>query len=196
MENQFKEILKIHNALKQQIRETEIKSIKLGIIEVFRRIDEFDNYMVSSYGNVKNIKNRRILKPFINSGGYYNVTLCKNGKGKNLSVHRLIAIAFIDNPKKKLCVDHVDNNRLNNNVNNLRWVTNQENNQNRSISSKNTSGVKGVTFDKVHKKWKAFINIDGKYISVGYYTILEDAKQARQTKAKELFGTFINSCEN
>ena len=48
---------------------------------------------------------------------------------------------LLENPDNKLCVDHMDTNRLNNNIDNLRWSTSQENNRNTKLSSKNTSGI-------------------------------------------------------
>jgi len=110
----MEEILEIHKKLKQKIRATEDKAIQVGI-EVYRKIDGYENYIISSLGNVKNIKTGRILKQLRNNDGYYVVTLYKSCKGKLFSIHRLVAIAFIANPENKNCVDHVDNNRLNNN---------------------------------------------------------------------------------
>jgi len=70
-------------------------------------------------------------------------------------LHRLISEAFIPNPDNKLCIDHIDNNTLNNNsINNLRWVTTKENAQNAKLSAKNTSGFKGVSFHKKLNKWR------------------------------------------
>lgn len=92
-------------------------------------------------------------------------------------------------------MDHINNNRLNNNVCNLGWATRSENNFNNSISKRNTSGIKGVSYDKRDKKWRAKIQINGKEKHLGYYNSLEEAKTVRQQKAKELFGEYLNSCE-
>ena len=93
-------------------------------------------------------------------------------------------------------MDHRDNNRLNNNVNNLRYVNSQQNNFNRSLSSKSTSGYKGVTFDKSNQKWKAQISINKKIKHLGYFTNKEDALKARLKKSVEIQGEFINQCES
>jgi hypothetical protein len=106
-----------------------------------------------------------------------------------------MAIAFIPNPENKQFVDHKNNIRTDNTLENLRFVTNQENNRNSSLSKKNTSGIKGVGFHKNTNKWCAYIKINGKKIHLGYYTNIEDAKRMRQNKAKEIFGIYINSCE-
>ena len=112
-----------------------------------------------------------------------------------LKVHKLVANAFIDNTKNKTIVDHKNNNKLDNNINNLRWCTSQENNRNRSISNRNTSNIKGVFFDKKYNKWRAQITIDGTNVHLGCFDNIEDAKKARATRAKKVFGIFINACE-
>ena len=72
------------------------------------------------------------------------------------------AESFIANPYNKPIVDHINNNKLDNNIRNLRFVTHQENNMNRKLSSKNTSNFKGVSFSKQRNKWCAQIKINGK----------------------------------
>lgn len=86
-------------------------------------------YQVSNFGRVKSNKfgKERILKPFTNSTGYLLVSLCKDGKVKAFTVHRLVAEAFIDNPDNLPQVNHRDENKLNNNVDNLEWCTNEYN---------------------------------------------------------------------
>jgi hypothetical protein len=78
-------------------------------------------------------------------------------------IHRLIAIAFIPNPENKDCDDHIDNNRTNNKMNNIRWASQQENQRNRTTQINNTSGTKGIVFDKTNNKWRAQITIDRKF---------------------------------
>ena len=86
-------------------------------------------YMVSNWGRVKSIKfgKERILKPVTNSSGYLLVGLYKNNIEKKYSVHRLVAEAFIPNPYNLPQVNHRDENKLNNNVDNLEWCTNEYN---------------------------------------------------------------------
>lgn len=89
-------------------------------------------YKVSNFGRIKscplrsNHNGELIMKNQIITG-YKVVSLCKNNKMKLVKVHRLVAIAFIDNPDNKPQVNHIDGNKLNNNVDNLEWVTAQEN---------------------------------------------------------------------
>ena len=94
-------------------------------------------------------------------------------------VHRLIALAFIANPDGKPCVDHINNNKLDNNISHLRWCSNQENLMNRSMNSRNSSGVKGVTFDERANKWNAQIMIDGICVYLGLFDTIEAATQER-----------------
>ena len=95
-------------------------------IEIWKNIDGYENYEVSSLGNVRNKTTGRILKT-ANKGGYYSVGLSK-GKTKTFSVHQLTAKAFIPNPENKSQVNHKDKNGLNNNINNLEWMTTTEQN--------------------------------------------------------------------
>jgi hypothetical protein len=163
-------------------------------MEEFRKIQGYDNYSVSNFGNVRNDTTRLILQPII-STNYYIVNLYRDNKKKSFHIHRLVALTFIQNPENKKCVDHIDNNKLNNNVNNLRWATITENNRNKVLSSRNTSGVKGVMWLQKRKKWKAQVKIDGKSKHLGYFDNLEDAKKARQNEANRIFGDFTNACE-
>jgi hypothetical protein len=164
-------------------------------MEEYKIIEGFENYSVSKHGNVKNNKTGMTLKPGLNWNGYYRIDLYKSGKRKTFLVHRLVGNAFIPNPENKPQIDHIDNDRTNNNVNNLRWCTNQENNQNKGFSKNNTSGVKGVYFKKEIGKWCAKITHNGKKYHLGYFENIEDGSKARQTKAKELFGEFMNTIE-
>jgi hypothetical protein len=163
-------------------------------MEVWRKIDGYD-YAVSSFGNVKNIITGKILKQNINTSGYYSINLYNKKKRFSFRIHRLVALAFIENPRNKNCVDHCDGNKLNNQVNNLRFATKQENNRNRKLTDKNTSGVKGVHFEKDRNKWCARYSLNDKTIFIGRYKTLEEAKIARQSTVNLLFGDYTNECE-
>ena len=165
-------------------------------VEYWTNIKGNNNYCVSTFGNVENMTTGKILQPQIDRDGYYIVSLCKNGKAKTFKIHRLVAEAFLENPDDKLCVDHIDGCKQNNNLNNLRWATTVENSRNAKLSKRNTSGVKGVSFYQPLNKWNAQIYIDGIRIHLGYYDNIDDAKQARINKANQAFGEFKNICEN
>lgn len=95
--------------------------------EWWQVIEGYPNYEVSTAGKVRNKVTGRILKPRISNTGYERVCLYNETSHKHISVHRLVALTFIDNPENKKCVNHIDNNRLNNRVENLEWVTYKEN---------------------------------------------------------------------
>lgn len=81
-------------------------------------------YQVSNKGRVWSVVSQKYLKPWIMSSGYKQVIfMCKNGKRKNELIHRLVALAFIDNPTGLPQVNHIDENKQNNCVENLEWCT-------------------------------------------------------------------------
>ena len=161
--------------------------------EIYIQIEEFPNYQVSNQGNVRNIKTGRILKQRLRKDGYKDVIIHLEGKKYNKTVHKLVANAFLENLDNKKCVDHIDNNKENNNFDNLRFATHTENCRNRQVSKKNTSGCKGVYREK--NKWRARITVDGINAHLGYFDNIEEAKQARQDAVKKAFGEFTNACE-
>jgi len=95
--------------------------------EEWRTIDDFENYHISNFGNVKNIVTNKILKN-TDKGGYENICLTNNKLKKGFKVHRLVALAFIPNPENKSDVNHKDKNKHNNHISNLEWNTRKENN--------------------------------------------------------------------
>lgn len=96
--------------------------------EIWKDIPFDTRYKVSNMGNVKSFvyHNERLLNPVLHNTGYYFVRI----KSKAYMVHRLVAMAFIPTKDTSLHIDHIDGNRLNNDVRNLRWCTQKENNNN------------------------------------------------------------------
>ena len=93
-------------------------------IEEFRDIPGYEGvYEVSNLGRVKNVETGRILKPGKDRGGYLLVDLSKNGIRKTVRVHRLVALSFLSNPNNLPEINHRDENRTNNTVDNLEWCT-------------------------------------------------------------------------
>lgn len=131
-----------------------MSEIKLLPSEEWRDIKGYEGlYQVSNLGRVKSLarhkKNRGKLQkveetiriPTVEKNGYARVDLSKDGKRKMYCVHRLVAEAFVPNCENKPQVNHIDENRSNNNANNLEWVTNKEN-CNYGTHNKNLSQAK------------------------------------------------------
>ena len=96
--------------------------------KVWKTLDNFKNYEISSFGNIKNKITNRILKQGIKSG-YLCISIPNNnGDKKSCKIHRLVALTFIPNPLNKETVNHKDHNKLNNNLSNLEWATTTEQN--------------------------------------------------------------------
>ena len=106
---------------------------QINELEIYACIDGYPDYLVTSYGRVlslrdKNGKSRiKELNQVDDKNGYKMLCLYNNRIHKNIKVHRLVALAFIPNPDNKPQVNHVDENKTNNHVSNLEWVTAKEN---------------------------------------------------------------------
>jgi hypothetical protein len=143
--------------------------------EIWKDIPEYEgHYQVSNLGNVKSIKfgKERILKFNTTTNGYPSVELWVNNKNKRMSVHALVAIAFLGHKPDghKIEVDHIDKNRCNNNVNNLQLLTTKEH-TNKDVLGSGT----GYTFNKPRNKWLAQIKINRRSINLGLFTDKEEA---------------------
>jgi hypothetical protein len=90
-------------------------------------VDFGDNCEVSSLGNVRNIKTGNYLGGEIDHKGYRRVVLCLKGNTRRYLVHRLVALRFIPSVEGKEQVNHIDGNKLNNDVSNLEWCSPKEN---------------------------------------------------------------------
>jgi hypothetical protein len=99
---------------------------------------------VSNLGNVKN-KSGKIMRTRINPHGYVIINLQKNKVKYTETLHRLVALTFIPNPDNKKCVDHIDNNRQNNNLENLRIDTRKGNMADQIRMGKTPRGEKSST---------------------------------------------------
>jgi len=119
-------------------------------------IENYPNYFILENGVVWSMKTNKEVKPQSNKNGYKYVGLCKNGKVKRFLLHRLLGIHFIPNPDNKPTIDHINRIKTDNRLENLRWATRSEQNENRkeeSLSKNNTSGHKCVSFYSPTNTW-------------------------------------------
>jgi hypothetical protein len=131
-------------------------------------------------GLLKNRINRKASKAgqiagYIDNGGYYSVRI----KNVVYKAHRLVMIMNDYTINQGEEVDHIDHCGTNNRLSNLRIVSHKTNLRNQKIRKTNTSGVMGISFDKKHNKWDAYIYND-KLIHLGLFTDKEDAINARK----------------
>lgn len=140
--------------------------------EIWKTIDGFSSYQVSNYGRIKSVsrivKNKystrkieeKILTPKIGTNGYYSYPLGNDdGVRKSVSIHRLVAKAFIPNPNNLPCVNHKDENKLNNEVANLEWCTysynnNYNNRKEREIKTQQETSPKNKAINQLSKNGK------------------------------------------
>jgi len=163
-------------------------------MEVFKDIKGYEGlYKVSNRGRVKSFikwrgSNERILSSPLNSDGYPMVGLIKDGVRKSYKVHVLVAMEFLGHvPEGNVAgnvIDHIDFDRTNNNVDNLRIVSHRENCVRRE--KKYTSKYVGVSWDKFRSKWVARINANGKYKFLGRFKTEEEASKAYQKELLHL----------
>ena len=93
-------------------------------------------YAITSCGKVWSYKSKKFLKPQRKENGYLQVSLCKDGKQNSYLIHRLVAEAYLLNPNNLPCVNHKDENRENNALQNLEWCTQSYNNNYRNRNQK------------------------------------------------------------
>jgi hypothetical protein len=137
-------------------------------MEEWKVISDYPNYSVSSFGNVRNDKTGKLLKIQPNHQNYCRVCLCKDGISKFISLHYLV-FKHHSNTEINDEIDHIDRNRLNNNISNLRIANRQLNSRNTNKRKGCSSNYKGVSYYKSRCKWIAKITINYKGHHLGCF---------------------------
>lgn len=155
--------------------------------EEWCEVGEWPNYLISSKGRVMNSKTKRLLKQAISNKGYYEVNLWKNNKGTTKQVHQLVYSYFNnDQELQGYVINHIDGNKLNNDINNLEKITYQENNYHATYIIKTNNSSK-----KVRQ-----LDLDGKEIKI-YPSIAQAQREtninniSRAIKKKYKTGNYI-----
>lgn len=154
-------------------------------MEIWKDIPNYNGiYKVSNLGNIKSFKysshkNGKLLNPFLDEAGYKRITLMSNSICKKFRVHQLVAMAFLGHKPcgVKLVIDHIDNDKSNNKLENIQIVTSRINN---SKDKKGTSKYTGVCWDKSKGLWKSQIKTKGISKHLGNFKNEYDAHLAYQ----------------
>lgn len=110
---------------------------------IWKKIEEFKDYLISSTGKCYSLKSNRLMKPHKYPNGYLFYSFKENGVQKGRLIHRLVAKAFIPNPECKPQVDHINTIKTDNVVENLKWCSQSENNLNPITNERMKKAQKG-----------------------------------------------------
>jgi len=146
-------------------------------------IEGYENYLIFEDGRVFSKKRNKFLKATPNSRGYLRLNLCKDGKLKLFQIHRLIALHYIPNPNNYEEVDHLDRNRQNNSIDNLRWVDRSMNQQNTGVRITNKLKIKNIS---PHENGYRFQKIVNGKIHTKKFKTLEDAIKYKEEYLNQL----------
>jgi len=151
--------------------------------EIYKSLENFEHiYQISNFGNIINTKTGKNKKYYVKSNGYYYVTLCKNGKNYVKTVHSLVAKTFLCNDKNNKIIDHIDGNKLNNNITNLRYTSYSVNTSNAYKNNKNMS-----------KRLRKVFKFDDKFKLITIYKTLSECRRDNNFKFNSKIVNLSNS---
>ena len=143
------------------------------------------------YFDLEDYNKIRGYRWYVNESDGYVEAIKENNETRHIKLHRLI-MDVVDQDWRICQVDHIHGreSRYDNRKSNLRIVTVSQNGMNKGLQSNNTSGVRGVNWDKQRQKWRVRIKINGKEIHLGYFTKLDDAIKVRENAERKYFGEY------
>lgn len=162
-------------------------------------------YQINTNGEVRSVErfvsrngvkakiSGRVLKPSNGIDGYPYVTLNYSGRRERFKLHRLVAKTYISNYSEILDVDHINGNRSDNRLKNLRMATRSQNRANSKSRVNSSSQYKGVSWSKQKKCWRADIMLNGEHIYLGLYGDELEAANAYDVKAIALYGEYART---
>ncbi len=161
-------------------------------------IEDYTDYEASDSGFIRNIKTNRVLKQTLNLNGYKVINIRQNGKNKMIFVHRILCALFkpIEQDIRTLCVDHIDGNPSNNQLDNLRWVTRRQNRLNSKAKCNTASGYKNILMSCTNGRpyWRVEIIVENqrniKLFKRESDEVPIDVIEYRNEKLRELHGEY------
>lgn len=145
---------------------------------VFVKATNCNQYFICDLDDWENVKCHRF---WMNVKGYILTSI----NGKNTTLHSLVLGC-----KEGYDIDHINRCKFDNRKRNLRHLTRQHNNANSFLHKNNTSGHRGITWDKSRNKWIAGIKVNYKRINLGRYNDIQDAIEARKKAEIKYFGEY------
>jgi hypothetical protein len=163
---------------------------------LFKRLDEFPEHFIDFDGNV--FFRNRFIKQHVDSNGYIVVALYKEKRRYTRKLHRLLSQSFIENPNAYPVVDHIDRNKQNNSLDNLRWVTTQKNGHNRADNNEHLNIIKRNDRKgyRVQFSFKSGQNIDRSFENLDAAIAFRDIIQTKIDSNDEICQVFVDLYQN
>lgn len=147
-------------------------------MEVWKDIPEYEGlYQISTLGRIKGFQTgEKILRPSKTKIGYFHTTLCKEGNHRDILIHRLVALTFLPNPENKPTVDHINRDKEDNRLENIRWATHSEQYINKHYANDDTNQR---NIRKHRLRWVVQIERDRQVLFRKSYATLQEAQESR-----------------
>lgn len=147
--------------------------------EIWKDLPNYEgSYAISNTGRVYSYYSKRIMATVISKHGYEKVNVYRNGVRKTINVHRLVALTHIPNDSNLECINHIDENKLNNNVKNLEWCTFKENSNHGTIKERKSESIRTskLYLSSIKNKRKPVVAVSVSNGEVIYYDSAASAR--------------------